>query len=116
MASFRGGMREVADHHRPWVRLDVEDAGVRLGHWFPGMGRYIPTYVIPWAQLERVEPLPDTYRDGPAVRFLLREPVPAQVGAANAGQWPPARQPVFLCGTTRRMQEVLQALVPRVPA
>jgi hypothetical protein len=114
MARFRGGLREVADHHRPWVRLDVTASGVRLAPWFPGMGRYIPDYVIPWEQLERVEPLPDAFRDGPAVRFVLREPVPAKLGAPNAGRWPPAQAPVFLCGSLQRMQAVLAALGGRV--
>jgi hypothetical protein len=110
MAAFHGGMREVADHKRPWVRLRVDAQGARLGPWLPGGRRAIPTYVIPWSQVERIETLSDRYLSGPAVRFVLRAPVPALLGAPNAGRWPDAQQPVFLCGSARRLQRVLAAV------
>lgn len=118
MPTFRGGMRELADHKRPWVRLQVDAQGVRLGPWMPGVRR-MPTYVFRWADVERIEPVTDRYLSGPAVRFVLRTPVPALQGPPNAGRWPDARQPAFLCGSDRRLRAVLAAvpanLVARSP-
>ena len=111
MAAFFGGMREVADHKRPWVRLTVDQQGARLGPWLPLGRRAIPTYVLPWSQVERIEVMPDRYLSGPALRFVLRAPAPALLGAPNQGRWPDASQPVFLCGSARRMQRVL-AVIP----
>ena len=110
MARFLGGMREQADHGSPWVRLRVDRQGARLGPWFPFTRRSIPTYVMPWAQVERVEPVVDRYRSGAAVRFVLRAPVAALEGPPNAARWPDAKQPLFLCGSTRRMRRVLAAV------
>jgi hypothetical protein len=110
MVSFHGGMREEADHPRPFVRLQLDREAARLGPWLPFMGGSIPTYVIPWSQVERVEPLIDKYLSGPAVRFVLREPVAALEGGPGAARWPAARQPVFLCGSMQRMREVLAAV------
>lgn len=109
MPTFHGGMRELADHGRPFVRLRVDGQGVRLGPWLFGFRR-MPTYVIRWADVERVEPVTDRYLSGPGVRFVLREPVAALEGPPNAGRWPDARRPVFLCGTDRRLRAVLDAL------
>jgi len=109
MATFHGGMRELADHKRPWVRLVVDEQGARLGPWFPLVGR-MPTYVLPWSAVERIEPVVDRYLSGPGVRFVLRTPVAALQGAPNTGRWPDARQPIFLCGTDRRFREVLAAV------
>jgi hypothetical protein len=109
MASFRGGLREVADHKRPGARLDVDAQGARLGPWFPLMRR-MPTYVFTWSQVERIEPLADRFLSGPGIRFVMREPVPALQGAPNAAQWPPARQPIFLCGNDASYRAVLAAL------
>jgi hypothetical protein len=109
MPSFRGGMREVADHKRPWVQLSVDTQGARLGPWMPGMRR-LPTYVFPWSQVERIEPLTDRYLSGPAVRFVMRTPVEALEGPPNAARWPAARQPVFLCGNQRRFRAVMAAV------
>jgi hypothetical protein len=109
MASFRGGMREVADHKRPWVRLDVDTEGARLGPWFP-LVRRMPSYVFSWSQVERIEPLTDRYLSGPGIRFVMREPVPALQGGPNAAQWPPARQPIFLCSNDSNLRAVLAAL------
>ncbi len=118
MATFHGGMRELADHGRPWVRLQADAQGARLGPWMPGIRR-MPTYVFAWSQVERVEPVVDRYLSGPGVRFVLRTPVPALAGAPNAARWPDARQPVFLCGSERRLRAVLNAvpatLVGRAP-
>ena len=111
MATFHGGMRELADHRRPWVRLVVDDKGARLGPWFPLLHR-MPTYVLRWSDVERIEPVIDRYLSGPGVRFVLREPIPAVQGAPNTARWPDARQPIFLCGTDRRFRDVLGA-VPR---
>ncbi len=102
MATFHGGMRELADHGRPWVRLQVDAQGARLGPWMTGIRR-MPTYVFAWSQVERVEPVVDRYLSG----------------APNAARWPDARQPVFLCGSERRLRAVLNAvpaaLVSRAP-
>jgi len=110
MPSFHGGMREQADHGRPWVRLRVDRQAARLGPWLPLMRRSIPTYVMPWSAIERVEAVTDRYLSGPAVRFVLRTPVAALEGPPNAAQWPAARQPVFLCGSLRTMRRVLAAV------
>jgi hypothetical protein len=115
MATCYGGMRELADHKWPWVRLDLDAQGARLGPWFPGVRR-MPTYVFRWSDVERIEPVTDRYLSGPAVRFVMRQPVPALQGAPNAGRWPDARQPVFLCGTDRRFRAVLAALPQPSPA
>jgi hypothetical protein len=109
MATFHGGMREQADHKRPWVRLTVDRMGLRLGPWLPGMRR-LPTYVIPWTQVERIERVTDRYLSGPGVRFVLRNPVRALEGSPNAARWPDARQPVFLCGSDRRFRAVMAAV------
>jgi len=109
MPTFHGGMRELADHKRPWVRLQVDAQGARLGPWMPGVRR-IPTYVLRWSDVERIEPVTDRYLSGPGVRFVLRAPVPALQGPPNAGRWPDARQPVFLCGSDRRLRAVLAAV------
>ena len=109
MATFHGGMRELADHQRPWVRLQVDAQGARLGPWMPGIRR-MPTYVFRWSDVERIEPMTDRYLSGPGVRFVLRTPVPALQGPPNAARWPDARQPVFLCGSDRRLRAVLAAL------
>jgi hypothetical protein len=109
MATFHGGMRENADHKRPWVRLTVDRMGLRLGPWVPGTRR-LPTYVISWSQVERIEPVTDRYLSGPGVRFVLRAPAPALQGAPNAARWPDARQPVFLCGSDRRFRAVMAAV------
>ena len=109
MPTFHGGMRELADHPRPWVRLQVDAEGARLGPWLPGLRR-MPTYVLRWSDVERIEPVTDRYLSGPAVRFVLGNPVPALQGPPNAGRWPDARQPVFLCGSDRRLHAVLAAL------
>jgi hypothetical protein len=118
MATFRGGMRELADHRRPWVRLRVDAQGARLGPWMPGMRR-MPTYAFRWSDVEGIEPVTDRYLSGPGVRFVLRTPVPALQGPPNAARWPDARQPVFLCGSDRRLRAVLSAvpanLVARPP-
>ena len=116
MATFHGGMREQADHRRPWVRLSVDADAARLGPTLRFMRRYIPSYVMPWAQVERVEPVVDTYLRGPGVRFVLRASVAALQGPPHAGRWPDARQPVFLCGSERRMREVLAAMPPALVA
>ncbi len=113
MPSFIGGMREVADHKRPWVRLQIDSDALRLGPALRLMRRYIPTYVIPWSEVERVEPLEDQYLAGPAVRFVLRTPVDALEGNPSRGRWPAARQPVFLCGSRERLRAVMAALPAR---
>jgi hypothetical protein len=113
MASFRGGMREVADHKRPWVQLDVDAQGARLGPWFP-LVRRMPTYVFTWSQVERIEPVTGQYLAGPGIRFVMREPVPALEGSPNLAKWPPARQPIFLCGNDAKFQAVLAALPPNL--
>jgi hypothetical protein len=110
MASFNGGMREQADHRSPWVRLEVDRQAARLGPRIPFMRRFIPTYVIPWSQVERVEPVIDRYLSGPAVRFVLSAPVAALEGAPNAARWPAAQQPVFLCESMEHMRDVLAAV------
>lgn len=116
MATFHGGMREQADHRRPWVRLSIDADSVRLGPTLRFMRPRIPSYVIPWATVERVEPVVDRYLRGPGVRFVLREPVPALLGTPNMARWPDARQPVFLCGSLQRMQQVLAAVPPSLVA
>ena len=116
MATFHGGMREQADHRRPWVRLSVDADAARLGPTLRAMRRAIPSYVMPWAQVERIEPVVDRYLRGPGVRFVLRAPVAALQGPPHAGRWPDAEQPVFLCGSLRRMQEVLAAVPPALIA
>jgi hypothetical protein len=110
MPTFHGGMREQADHNRPWVRLRLDRQSARLGPWLPFMRRSIPTYIMPWSQVERIEPLTDRYLSGAAVRFVLRSPVAALEGPPNAAHWPAAQQPVFLCGSARRLKRVLAAL------
>lgn len=109
MPTFHGGMRELADHPRPFVRLAVDARGVRLGPWMFGMRR-MPTYTFAWSDVERIEPVTDRYLSGPAVRFVLRHPVPALIGKPNAARWPDARQPLFLCTTDRRLAAVLAAV------
>ena len=109
MATFHGGMRELADHPRPFVRLAVSAQGVRLGPWMFGMRR-MPTYVFAWTDVERIEPVSDRYLSGPAVRSVLRHPVPALAGSPNTARWPDARQPLFLCGSDRRQAAVLAAV------
>jgi len=115
MATFRGGMREVADHNRPWVRLIVDAQGARLGPWMPGFRR-MPTYVFRWSDVERIEPVTDRYLSGPGVRFVMRDPVPALEGSPNRGRWPAARQPVFLCADHTQLAEVMATLPPNLVA
>jgi hypothetical protein len=109
MPTFHGGMRELADHKRPWVRLAVDAEGARLGPWMVGVRR-MPTYSFRWTEVERIEPVTDRYLNGPGVRFVLRRPVAAMEGSPNAARWPDARRPVFLCGSDRRLRDVLAAL------
>lgn len=110
MASFFGGMREVADHSRPWVRLRLDGQSARLGPWLFFMRRSVPSYVMAWSLVERVEPVTDRYLSGAAVRFVLRSPVAALEGPPNSARWPAAQQPMFVCGSLRRMQRVLASV------
>jgi hypothetical protein len=110
MADFRGGMREQADHKRPWVRLRVDSQGGQLGPWFPGARWRIPHYVFSWDQVERIEPVVGRYMSGPGVRIVFKAPLPALEGAPNAARWPAAKAPIFLCGTDHRYRAVLAAV------
>jgi hypothetical protein len=116
MATFHGGLREQSDHRRPWVRLSIDADAARLGPTLRFMRPRTPSYVIPWSNIERVEPVVDRYLRGPGVRFVLREPVPALQGSPNAARWPDTRQPVFLCGSMERMRKVLAAVPQQLVA